>query len=381
MADKNITLRQKNTSGAYDKLYTKTTATQSKLSTATAALFGNNITDADAALSKVADAVKTIGDVRVKVVDPNGNPIQGARITGLYGTPTTASDGTAHGVLQTNPISISSPYIDLKDQTADASSYAGSFDVLTITLPIVGENNVKRITSSQTVKFKLAKTVDVCCVGGGGGGANYCMYESGYNTISSYTNPGGGGGGIVNSIGVTVQPNTSYQVLVGQGGTTKGAGSTNGSGNTGGTSSFAGVSAAGGGGGIAERIYVSGQYTRKMEAGAAGVVGCGDGGSAQGNGGDANPGSANTTISEFNDGTTFYSGGGGAGSTDLNSVKAGGAPNGANGAYWNYKAINASSAGIGGGGGGGIINYNNGSYYTGYASAGGPGLVAIRFHF
>ena len=38
MADKNITLRQKNTSGVYDKLYTKTTATQSKLSTATAAL-------------------------------------------------------------------------------------------------------------------------------------------------------------------------------------------------------------------------------------------------------------------------------------------------------------------------------------------------------
>ena len=381
MADKNITLRQKNTSGAYDKLYTKTTATQSKLSTATAALFGNNITDADAALSKVADAVKTIGDVRVKVVDPNGNPIQGARITGLYGTPTTASDGTAHGVLQTNPISISSPYIDLKDQTADASSYAGSFDVLTITLPIVGENNVKRITSSQTVKFKFAKTVDVCCVGGGGGGANYCMYTSGSNTIRSYTNPGGGGGGIVNSIGVTVQHNTSYQVLVGQGGTTKGAGSTNGSGNTGGTSSFTGVSAAGGGGGIAERIYVSGQYIRKMEAGTAGVAGCGDGGSAQGNGSDAKPGSANTTISEFNDGSTFYSGGGGAGTTDFNSVKAGGAPNGANGAYWNYKAINASSAGTGGGGGGGMIHYSNGSDYVGYASAGGPGLVAIRFHF
>ena len=227
----------------------------------------------------------------------------------------------------------------------------------------------------------MAKTVDVCCVGGGGGGANYCMYTSGSNTIRSYTNPGGGGGGIVNSIGVTVQPNTSYQILVGQGGTTKGAGSTNGSGNTGGTSSFAGVSAAGGGGGIAERIYVSGQYTRKMEAGIAGVAGCGDGGSAQGNGSDANPGSANTTISEFNDGSTFYSGGGGAGTTDFNSVKAGGAPNGANGAYWYNEAKNASSAGIGGGGGGGIRKYNNGSDYTGYASAGGPGLVAIRFHF
>ena len=118
-----------------------------------------------------------------------------------------------------------------------------------------------------------------------------------------------------------------------------------------------------------------------MEAGTAGVAGCGDGGSAQGNGGDAKPGSANTTISEFNDGTTFYSGGGGAGDTDFNSVKSGGAPNGANGAYWYNRAINASSAGIGGGGGGGMITYSNGSYYTGYASAGGPGLVAIRFHF
>ena len=156
MADKNITLRQKNTSGVYDKLYTKTTATQSKLSTETAALFGDGTSDADAALAKIADTVKSIGNVQVKVVDPNGNPIQGARVTGLYGTPTTASDGTAHGVLQTNPISISSPYIDLKDQTADASGYVGSFNALVVTLPIVGENSITRVTSSKTVKFSKA---------------------------------------------------------------------------------------------------------------------------------------------------------------------------------------------------------------------------------
>lgn len=381
MSNKHITIKELNNEGVYDTLYPNTSATQVPLSAATSQLFGETGLNADAALYKIIEKLRTDKKITVRVTDPNGNPIQGARITGLYGTPTTASDGTAHGVLQTNPISISSPYIDLKEQTADASSYAGSFDVLTITLPIVGENNVKRITSSQTVKFKLAKTVDVCCVGGGGGGANYILYSSGANSFRTATNPGGGGGGIVNSIGVTVQSNTSYQILVGQGGTTKGAGSTNGSGNTGGTSSFAGVSAAGGGGGIAERIYVSGQYTRKMEAGTAGVAGCGDGGSAQGSGSDANPGSANTTISEFNDGTTFYSGGGGAGNIDFNSVKAGGAPNGASGAYWYNRAINASSAGIGGGGGGGMTKYNNGTDYVGYASAGGPGLVAIRFHF
>ena len=186
MADKNITFRQKNTSGVYDKLYTKTTATQSKLSTETAALFGDGTSDADAALAKIADTVKSIGDVQVKVVDPNGNPIQGARITGLYGTPITASDGTAHGVLQTNPISISSPYIDLKDQTADASGYAGSFNVLTVTLPVVGENAITRITSSKTVKFsKAVKTVDVCCVGGGGGGSGGSGHH-GRNGSTSY---------------------------------------------------------------------------------------------------------------------------------------------------------------------------------------------------
>ena len=369
MADKNITLRQKNTSGAYDKLYTKTTATQSKLSTATAALFGNNVTDADAALSKVADAVKSIGDVRVKVVDPNGNPIQGARITGLYGTPTTASDGTAHGVLQTNPISISSPYIDLQEQTADASAYAGSFDVLTITLPIVGENNVKRITSSQTVKFKLAKTVDVCCVGGGGGGANYAQY--GQRMV--FKGSGGGGGGIVNAFGMTIAADENYQLYVGSGGATRKAGQSDSSGYDGGSSNFLGISANGGGGGVAKWAF-DGELS--VSAGKAGYTGCGDGGYADGSG----VGSSNTTVSEFNDNATFYSGGGGSGS---GARKAGGTPNGAAGAYQkNIMPINATTAGVGGGGGGGMTSrLSSGSYITGFASSGGPGLVAIRFHF
>ena len=74
MADKNITLRQKNTSGVYDKLYRKTTTTQSKLSSSTATLFGNDITDADAALAAIADTVKTLGYVQLKITDKNNNP-------------------------------------------------------------------------------------------------------------------------------------------------------------------------------------------------------------------------------------------------------------------------------------------------------------------
>ena len=357
MADKNITLRQKNTSGVYDKLYTKTTATQSKLSTATAALFGDGTSDADAALAKIADTVKSIGDVQVKVVDPNGNPIQGARITGLYGTPTTSSDGTAHGVLQTNPISISSPYIDLKDQTADTSGYVGSFDVLTVTLPIVGENSITRITSSKTVKFsKAVKTVDICCVGGGGGGGKL-ITKGEYR----YEGGGGGGGGIVNSYGQTPAYNTPYNIVIGGGGS---AGYTAGKG---GTTTFMSVSANGGGG-----AYVSGGSDPRGYGGTEGSTGSGRGG------GYGSSVGSNTTLSEFNDGVTFYSGGGG-----YRGGK-GGTPNGANSAYitGGYPGTStphsASTPGIGGGGGG--SDFDN-QIDADLPSSGGPGLVAIRFHF
>ena len=357
MADKNITLRQKNTSGVYDKLYTKTTATQSKLSAATAALFGDGTSDADAALAKIADTVKSIGNVQVKVVDPNGNPIQGARITGLYGTPTTSSDGTAHGVLQTNPISISSPYIDLKDQTADTSGYVGSFDVLTVTLPIVGENSITRITSSKTVKFsKAVKTVDICCVGGGGGGGKL-ITKGEYR----YEGGGGGGGGIVNSYGQTPAYNTPYNIVIGGGGS---AGYTAGKG---GTTTFMSVSANGGGG-----AYVSGGSDPRGYGGTEGSTGSGRGG------GYGSSVGSNTTLSEFNDGVTFYSGGGG-----YRGGK-GGTPNGANSAYitGGYPGTStphsASTPGIGGGGGG--SDFDN-QIDADLPSSGGPGLVAIRFHF
>ena len=368
MADKNITLRQKNTSGVYDKLYAKTTATQSKLSTETATLFGNNIADADAALAKIADTVKGIGNVRVKVVDPNGNPVQGARITGLYGTPTTASDGTAHGVLQTNPISISSPYIDLKDQTADASGYAGSFNVLIVTLPIIGENGIIRVTSSKIVKFsKAVKTVDVCCVGGGGGGG-----QSANKQTTTYEfnggGAGGGGGGIVNSYGINVSADTSYSISIGNGGGIEG---------TGGTTTFLSVSAPGGTGGSRSGDY---PYIEQV-AGLAGIAGCG-------NGGHYGAGGSNTTVSEFDDDKTFYSGGGGAGVGDRlvteNKKFKGGSPNGASGAIAGYDVTaKAGIAGIGGGGGGAAYYSNSaGSTINNdiRAGSGGSGLVAIRIH-
>ena len=376
MADKNITLRQKNTSGAYDKLYTKTTATQSKLSTATAALFGDGTSDADAALAKIADTVKSIGDVQVKVVDPNGNPIQGARITGLYGTPTTASDGTAHGVLQTNPISISSPYIDLKDQTADASGYVGSFDALVVTLPIVGENGIVRVTSSKTVKFsKAVKTVDVCCVGGGGGGSGGSGHRGSSSYVqASFRGKGGAGGNIVNSYNISVTTDTNYAINVGAGGVGSNTLTYYASyygeekhnpGGQGGSTTFLSVTATGGGGATS----TSGVGTSS-------------------NGG--NGGSGNATGTEFNDGSTYYSGGGANGGGRGQTPPSGGTPYGGNGGYTysgssTYGVAGGNGLGAGGGGGGGNANPSGSSSsafdYMTKGGNGASGLVAIRFHF
>lgn len=390
MADKNITLRQKNTSGVYDKLYTKTTATQSKLSTATAALFGDGTSDADAALAKIADTVKSIGNVQVKVVDPNGNPIQGARVTGLYGTPTTASDGTAHGVLQTNPISISSPYIDLKDQTADASGYVGSFDVLVVTLPVVGENAITRITSSKTVKFsKAVKTVDVCCVGGGGGGSGGSGHHGRNGSTSyvpkSFIGKGGAGGNIVSSYNISVTADTNYAINVGAGGVGSNTLIYDASdygeekhnpGGQGGSTTFLSVTATGGGGATS----TSGVGTSS-------------------NGG--NGGSGNATGTEFNDGTTFYSGGGANGGypvyaqgrPGIISGPVGGSPYGGYGGYTDNSGSSSQTHGVaggnglgaGGGGGGGNANTSGSSSsafdYMTKGGNGASGLVAIRFHF
>ena len=379
MADKNITLRQKNTSGVYDKLYTKTTATQSKLSTETAALFGDGTSDADAALAKIADTVKSIGNVQVKVVDPNGNPIQGARVTGLYGTPTTSSDGTAHGVLQTNPISISSPYIDLKDQTADASGYVGSFNALVVTLPIVGENTITRITSSRTVKFsKAVKTVDVCCVGGGGGGSGGSgHYQSSSYVQKSFRGKGGAGGNIVSSYNISVTADTNYAISVGAGGVGSNTLTYNASyygeekhnpGGQGGSTTFLSVTATGGGGATS----TSGVGTSS-------------------NGG--NGGSGNATGTEFNDGSTYYSGGGANAGSGITSGPVGGTPYGGYGGYTNtsgssdshYGVSGGTGLGAGGGGGGGNANTSGPSSeafkYMTKGGNGASGLVAIRFHF
>ena len=364
----NVTLHQKNKDGAYDNIYPRTTADHTMLTSATGNKYGLTDGNAEQAVSISMDFISTIGAISMYVFDPLGNPVEGAVVQGLSGNPSTNASGFVQGTVVANPVTVKSPYVDLKDQSVNVTSYVGTTTAMRVTLESLGENGIVRFTRSTNVKFShVAKTVDVCCVGGGGGGG-----QSANKQTTTYEfnggGAGGGGGGIVNSYGINVSADTSYSISIGNGGGIEG---------TGGTTTFLSVSAPGGTGGSRSGDY---PYIEQV-AGLAGIAGCG-------NGGHYGAGGSNTTVSEFDDGKTFYSGGGGAGVGDRlvteNKKFKGGSPNGASGAIAGYDVTaKAGIAGIGGGGGGAAY-YSNSSGATINndirAGSGGSGLVAIRIH-
>ena len=364
----NVTLHQKNKDGAYDNIYPRTTADHTMLTSATGNKYGLTDGNAEQAVSISMDFISTIGAISIYVFDPLGNPVEGAVVQGLSGNPSTNASGFVQGTVVANPVTVKSPYVDLKDQSVNVTSYVGTTTAMRVTLESLGENGIVRFTRSTNVKFShVAKTVDVCCVGGGGGGG-----QSANKQTTTYEfnggGAGGGGGGIVNSYGINVSADTSYSISIGNGGGIEG---------TGGTTTFLSVSAPGGTGGS-----LSGDYPYiKQVAGSAGIAGCG-------NGGHYGAGGSNTTVSEFDDGKTFYSGGGGAGVGERliteNKKFKGGSPNGASGAIAGYDVTaKAGTAGIGGGGGGAAYYSNSSGSTINHnirAGSGGSGLVAIRIH-
>ena len=358
----NITIRQLD-NGVYDSLLPRTTASKSYLTNDTSALYNLQNGTAEQAIQAIMRVIALSGNVSMRITDANGNPVVGAIVNGLVGSPISDENGNVQGIYEYTPVNIVSPYVDLQDKSVDVKNYIGSINVLTVRLDTYAENTVRRYTDSRNVRFsKMVKTVDVCCVGGGGGGGNLIITSSGGETYE-HVSGGGGGGAIVNSYGKSINADTDYVLSVGSGGA---SGYT---GGTGGTTTFLSVSAPGGGGAYVYRPDTSSSPIGK--GGSAGSPGSGKGGDYGYNG-------ENSTISEFDDGVTFYSGGGGSGD------RKGGTPNGANGAYitGGYPHTSyphsATTPGIGGGGGG--ATYDN-QIRANLPSAGGPGLVAIRFHF
>lgn len=380
MSNKHITIKELNNEGVYNTLYPNTSATQVPLSNATSQLFGQTGLNTDAALYKIIEKLRTDKKITVRVTDSNGNPVQGAKINGLLNSPTTSANGIVTGVFVSDPLTIVSPYVDVQDGTANGADYVGTINVLEVVLQSVADGTEMQYTSSTTVAFSQnVDNIDICCVGGGGGGASI-------NTSSySMGAPGGGGGGIINSMATQIAAGQQYSIVVGSGGTHPTKPSTSGisAGGTGGESKFGNfVTAKGGGGGGQTGTY-------KYDGGAAGSIGSGTGGAyadvCHGSNTQADPppppygnnGTANTTLSKFNEGQVFYSGGGGSGAAY------GGSPNGSNGGN-----LNPTIPNYGGGGGGALRFWNTydeygetyiqEAYYKG--SKGGPGLVVIRIH-
>ena len=362
---KNITLKQLNESSTYDELYPVGAIDYTMLTETTSAAYGVENGSVKDALNGLYQYIHSSNVVKIKVVDSSNNPLPNITANGIIGSPQSNTDGVIKGVADSNSVTLVSPYVDtIKTKTVDVSKYKNTTRTLIVTMDSVSDGAIVRYTSSQNVMFSnRVANIDVCCVGGGGAGGRGDNASASMGTLGA----GGGGGGITNSFSVSVNVGTYYSIIVGSGGAYTGGR------NDGSNSSFGGLVTANGGKGVTFNNTTSGLM---VSGGAAGSTGAGNGGS------EGSAGGANTTLSEFNDGVTFYSGGGGGGvrlySGGVASTN-GGAPNGASGAYVNmtdHRVVkNATTAGIGGGGGAG-----GDQIAGGVGSSGGPGLVAIKIH-
>ena len=340
---KNITLKQLNESSTYDELYPAGAVDYTMLTETTSAAYGVENGSVKDALNGLYQYIHNSDVVTIKVVDVSNNPLSNITANGIIGSPQSGTDGIIKGVANSNSVTLVSPYVDtIKTKTVDVSKYKNTTRTLIVTMDSVADGAIVRYTSSQNVMFSnRVANIDVCCVGGGGAGGRGDNASASMGTLGA----GGGGGGITNSFSVSVNVGTYYSIIVGSGGAYTGGR------NDGSNSSFGGLVTANGGKGVTFNNTTRGLI---VSGGAAGSTGAGNGGS------EGSAGGANTTLSEFNDGVTFYSGGGGGGvrlySGGVASTN-GGAPNGASGAYVNmtdHRVVkNATTAGIGGGGGAG----------------------------
>jgi hypothetical protein len=262
--------------------------------------------------------------------------------------------------------------------------------------------------TSGTFTPTQALTCDVLQIAGGGGGAGRSGYAGG----------AGGAGGVsyVASQSLTAQ---GYAVTIGAGG----AGALDGDGSNGNNSQLGSLTAAvaggagaaslaganggsggGGGGGDAPRAGGTGTAGQGNNGGTSArngflELGGGGGGGASATGANAvvgtsggNGGAGTSTYSSWGlatgtgqnvSGTVWFAGGGGGGYGVANgyTIKAGGTGGnggGATGSGSNGTAASAT-ANTGGGGGGGSANENTGSIWNRAGSAGGSGIVIVRY--
>ena len=335
------------------------------------------------------------------VVSSNSNYTFNLSESGTYTVCVKLIDGVDNSVIVSNNIVASNvrlTYALISSNYSCSNSSVGSSPLFTYTgnCEIVDDSNDNwkiRFLTSGNLTFTRDVDIDVFLVGGGGSGSIV------------YGGAGGGGGsGYTKSASTSIVKNTSYSIVIGDGGA--GLSDTySGSGNNGGASSAFNFTASGGFGGS------------EFDGGAGGSGGgaggfqqsAGKGGTDGGNGsgttsvglGSATAGTAGngqgTSTREFyeidkNTSAQLYAGAGGGGACALNKtnvakVSAGDAGDltAGKGTVCNFDGkttgATAGVANTGGGGGGSATTsyYGRGTNnYVGSSGAGGSGIIIIR---
>jgi hypothetical protein len=246
----------------------------------------------------------------------------------------------------------------------------------------VAEIYVGGSTGWQTIASTTYSINYLVVAGGGGGG---CQVGG-----------GGGAGGLITGTSISVNPGTSYALIVGAGapGSTTsvspGATGTNSTGfgitslGGGGGGSHqnnglgtSGGSGGGGGGGVSGGVSPGGGTSGQGYPGGFGVVSNWSGGGGGGSGGNGANGGADVggnggpgTLWNSN----YYSGGGG-GCSSASTLSSGGSGVGGGGWSTGNTGNTLNGAANRGGGGGGIRD----TYNAGYAGFGGSGVVIVSY--
>ena len=345
-SNKNITMKEFNGTD-YDTLYPKTLDSQGLLTDVNSTSYGVN-TVAEA-LNLIYNSITLQSPLKLKVLDPSGAVVVGSNILSggsILGVTNSNGEVTVYVPQGTTSLTIQNTngYANYNDTAIEIqSSWIGDGNYHEVSIGGLADNSIVRYTTSTQIKFSPSiKNVDACLVGGGGSGAYGDRDEN-------YSWSGGGSGGILNVFEIKIDSNTNYNIIVG---------------GIGGNSSFMNNVATGGKGGVNGGTGGTPNGLNGATGGKTTAVGT--------------DGQSNTTISEFDDGVTFYGGSGASG--DKNTKRSGGSPYGGDGGYGTTdinKMKGSDATGYGGGGGGAMCSTDG----AGNGGNGYQGLVAIRVHY
>lgn len=375
MAEYNITMQQKNSSGTYDTLYPATTSDQVSGIYSAEETLNNTVKQLyNVSESAVPNDIFTqlyIGagkyGFNITVLFPDGTPASNIVLEGVSaipsGTVTTNTQGVAFGVAeQANPsIVAKSTFVDIKDTTVVPNA-TGPLTNVTITME--GEGLIYISSTNNYTISSAAKTLSCCAIGGGEGGGG--GYTSGYYC---YGGRGGDGGNIDNNLNydLTNNPSKNLSVVIGAGGSR--GGSYNRNQSPGGNTTIT----------LGEVLLCTGTGGDHNSPGNGGIGGA----SISTNGSNYNGrGGTSATVSVLN--SMSYpkvSGGGGGGSVSNSQYEkgvggVGGSPNGGHGGATVTDGIQP-----GGGGGGGWCGGTSSRNDADNGGAGGAGGAYLLFSF